>query len=42
MAIQIYHYVVPGGGCAKFGGNRFNRYESAHAWKTRLCVDCLL
>ena len=31
MAIQIYHYVRPGSGCAKFGGNRFGRYEYAHA-----------
>jgi len=31
MAIQMYHYVRPGSGCAKFGGNRLGRYESAHA-----------
>ena len=31
MAIQTYHYVRTRSGCAKFGGNRFGRYESAHA-----------
>ena len=30
-AIQKYHYVCPGSVYAKFGGNRFGRYESAHA-----------
>ena len=29
--IGLYHYVRPGSGCAKFGGNRFSRYASAHA-----------
>ena len=33
MAIQIYHYVRPGSGCAKFGAFGFCRYESAHARK---------
>ena len=31
MSCQIYYYVPPGSGCAKFGWNRFGRYGSAHA-----------
>jgi len=33
MSCQIYYYVPHESWRAKFGWNRFGRYEPAHAWK---------
>ena len=39
MSCEIHHYVPEESWRVKFGWNRFGRYGSAHAWKTRFCVD---
>ena len=39
MAIQIYQ---SGSGCAKYGGNQFGHYESAHLWKNATSCEYFL